>query len=145
VGDYLKATSWVLAMPMLAYADMKVFFWTEIAWRGAFAGIAAWSLFQWKDIQGVGIGFLGLYAVYLLYVLHYCRSRHALTLNRRIIGLWLAGLVIILGASVTYWQKMTFSIGPGMGWIGIAVIVSLLGLKREERTKVLRWIQARIK
>jgi O-antigen/teichoic acid export membrane protein len=142
IGDYLKITSWVLAMPMLAYADMKVFFWTEIAWRGAFTGIVAWSLFQWKDIQGVGIGFLGLYAVYLLYVLHYCRSRHALTLNRRIIGLWLAGLVIILGASVTYWQKMTFSIGPGMGWIGAAGIVSLLGLNREERRRVLRWIQA---
>jgi len=141
--DYLKATSWVLGMPMLAYADMKTFFWTEISWRLTFAGIVTWSLFQWKDIQGVGIGFLGLSAVYLLYALHYCRLRHALTLNKRIIGLWFAGLVVIVGASAAYWQKTVFSIGSGMRWIGIAVMVSLLGLKREEWRKGLRWLQTR--
>jgi len=140
VGDYLKATSWVLGMPMLAYADMKVFFWTEIAWRGAFTGIAAWSLFQWKDVQGVGIGFLGLYAIHLFYVLHYCRSRHALKLNRRIIWLWSAGLVIIVGASLTYWQKMAFSIGPGMGWIGIALVASLFGFEPGERGKIVQFM-----
>jgi len=145
IGDYLKVTSWVLAMPILAYADMKVFLGTEVAWRGAFTGIAAWSLFQWEDIQGVGIGFLGLYAIYLLYVLHYCRSRHALTLNKRIIGLWLTGFAIVLGASVTYWQKTAFSIGPGLGWIGAAVITSWFGLDRRERKRVFEWVRVKIR
>jgi len=111
----------------------------------AFTGIVTWSLFQWNDIQGVGTRFLGLYAVYLLYVLHYCRSRHALTLDKRIIGLWLAGFVVILGASTIYWWKVTPSTGLSVGWIGAAGIVGLLGLKRKEWKKVVRWVQAREK
>ena len=29
IGDYFKAVGWVLATPMLAFADLRMFFWTE--------------------------------------------------------------------------------------------------------------------
>jgi O-antigen ligase len=103
--------------------------------------MAAASLLLWREVQGVGIGFVVLYATYLLYVLRYCSSRHGLSIDKRIVWLWLAGLGVVLGASISYWEDTSFHIGPGMGWIGAALAVSLLALEKQERAGVLRMLR----
>lgn len=133
VGTYLQASTWVLAMPLLAYADMRVYFRLEISWRVALVTVAAVSLFVFRDPQGIGIGFVAIYAGALPYTLHYCRSRYGLTLPKRTVALWIIGFVIVLGASATYWRAMEFRIGPGVAWLGVAVVASLLMLQPSER------------
>lgn len=104
IGDYFKVTSWVLAFPMLAFADMKTFFWSEIVSNIGFLGIAGVMIIGLGSVQGVGVSFLLLYLVYLIYTLYYARTRHHLTLNRNMVITWLFGLALILGISWQTWS-----------------------------------------
>lgn len=55
VGDYLKTASWVMSMPIIAYADMKTFLWTEVTWWSGFLVLSAISIQGYGEMQGVGL------------------------------------------------------------------------------------------
>lgn len=140
VGDYLKVTSWVLALPMVAFADMKRFFWTEIIGNAALLSCAAWTIFYERKPEGVGVAFAGLYALYLAYTLFYCTSVHKLRLERRVIATWWLGLLIVLSATIAHWNQVRVEIVPATGWILLSVAPFCLGLRKEERKTLLAFV-----
>jgi O-antigen/teichoic acid export membrane protein len=132
IGDYFKVIAWVIAMPVLAYADMKVFLWMELLWNAGFLTFSALSLFNFGSVQGIGVSFLLMYVAYLAFYWHYVRSRYGLSLTRPIVGSWLLGLVLVVGASWYSWSDTRVDWLAAFLWIGMAATFSCLSLKRSE-------------
>ena len=142
VGDYLKVTSWVLGMPMLAMADMRRFFWTEIAWNLEFLGLAWVSLHFLNSVGGIGFAFLFMYATCLVYMLYYARSRLDFTVDRSTVRTWLLGLVLIVLASWATWSDVRVSAGSVAAWICLVALFGWTAVCADERRKLLRMIGA---
>jgi O-antigen/teichoic acid export membrane protein len=138
IGDYFKVAGWVLAMPMLAFADMKVFFWAEVLWSAVFLVSAGLALLVFNSMQGIGVGFLLAYVGYVAYCLHYVRSRHHLRLSRQIVRFWLLGLALVVGVSWHTWSDTHVDWVAAFLWISAAIAVSWLSLTQNERTEILR-------
>ena len=65
VGDYLKVSSWVLSIPMLASADMRAFLVADLSAYAVFAvGAAAASQFR-GAAEGTAMAFVLMYAAHL--------------------------------------------------------------------------------
>lgn len=136
IGDYFKVAAWVVGMPMLAYANMRVFFWTELLWNGGFFIFAALALFIFGSMQGIGVGFLLMYIFYLSFYLYYARARYHFRMTRAIGVAWLAGLAVVAGASWYTWSDSTIDWVAAFTWITVAVVLSLLSLSSSERGEV---------
>lgn len=137
IGDYLKIASYVMAMPALAYADMRTFLWTESAWFLGFFGISALSINVYGSIEGIGLAFTLLYALYLLYFVFYTRKRHEFTVSAHTGSMWLLGLGIILAASAYTWDHKTVDWIAAFLWIALAVLFSCFMPKMGERRRAL--------
>lgn len=95
IGDYFKVTSWVFAMPMLAYADLKTFFWTELTIYASFLALSMISLKYFNSLTGIGISFLVMYLGNSMFTWWYARSKYQLRLGKSSLA-WLVGLCMIL-------------------------------------------------
>lgn len=100
VGDYLKMTSWVLAMPMLAVADMKIFLASEVTAQAVFVGGAVVLGGMLRPAQGTAIAYVASYAVYLAICYGYSRQRHGFRPSRAFLGAWWTGMLVIVGTAL---------------------------------------------
>lgn len=137
IGDYFKIASYVVAMPALAYADTKVFFWTEMLWSAGFLALVVLAIFGFDSMPGIGIGFLVMYAVYLAYYLYYARSRYQFLLPRAVVVPWILGLVLVVGASWYTWSDTQVDWVAAPIWIGAAVGLSWMSLSQNEQKEIL--------
>jgi O-antigen/teichoic acid export membrane protein len=140
VGDYFKACSWVLAMPMLAYGDMKPFFWTELFWSMGFLALSYIGIFYYKDMQLIGTAFLILYAIYFAYTIFYAHNKHNVILTRNIVVHWILGLFLIVFVSLETWGDTQVNWISGLFWILAATGFSFLMLNKEEKSKLIKMV-----
>ena len=75
IGDFFKVLSFVVAMPMLARADLKPFLVGEIGWNVFMFVASQLGLRTRWGIETIGVSFAISYAVYLVYALAYCARR----------------------------------------------------------------------
>lgn len=98
VGDYLKVTSWVLAIPMIAAADMRAFLAVDTLAQVVFLG-SSWALGTVRGpAQGAAMGFAACYAVNLTVCYWYVRR----TIGWRCgpaAALWAGGLALVCAAN----------------------------------------------
>ena len=103
VGDLFKGISWVLAFPMLAFGEMKWYFWMEAAFSLGMAG-AMWAwLASGGSIEGLGVLFLVSYVLYLCVMVYYIRIRHGFAGSRSEIARFLCGFAVVLGLTASTW------------------------------------------
>ena len=140
IGDYFKVAGHVVAMPVLAYADVKVFFWTELLTNLSFTIFAALALSSFGSMQGIGVGFLLMYIAYFAYYLQYSRSRHRLRLTKAMTLPWVLGLALIVGASWYTWTDTQVAWFAAPLWICVAAAFSWVSLTRNEREAMLRMV-----
>ncbi len=140
MGDYFKVSSWVLAMPMLAYADMKSFFWTELFWNMGFLIMSSVAVFYYNDLQIIGIAFLLLYAIYFVYTIFYAYKKHKVVLANKVLVHWLLGLLLIVLASLQTWNNRNVDWISAPIWIGIAIGFSWMALNKNEKSKLSKMI-----
>jgi PST family polysaccharide transporter len=107
IGDYFKVTSWVLAMPMLARADMKAFFWSEIVTFLSFLLFSAIMVVRFRWMEGVGLGFMLMYIGYLIYTLFYARKAHSFRVGRFQYMQWVFGLMLVICVAWITWNDIT--------------------------------------
>lgn len=96
LGDFFKISSWVFAMPMLAYADMRSYLIGEFFWNAAFVSITAIVLSTGHGIESIGILFLILYVLYFLYTYFYCVRKYRFRLTNAMAISWILGLIFLL-------------------------------------------------
>jgi PST family polysaccharide transporter len=110
IGDYFKVTSWALAVPMLAAADMRWFVAADVStqavfWSGAWlmgrpAGHGDHFLVHGSAAEAAAIAFLISYAANFAVCYFYARSRQGFRFGARIAALWIGGLVVVSVASL---------------------------------------------
>lgn len=98
-GDYLRVTSWVLAMPMLAVGDMKAFLSTELMVQAVFAGSAVALGAMFKPSEGTAIAFVTGYVVNLAVAYRYAHRWHAFRPTPALTAAWCVGLVLVVAAA----------------------------------------------
>jgi len=144
IGDYFKAGSWVLAMPMLAYGDMKPFFWTELFWSIGFLILSYIGIFYYNDMQLIGTAFLILYAIYFVYTIFYAQSKHNVFLARNIIVHWIFGLLLITVVSWQTWGDTQVNWITASFWIVVAIGFSWLNTTKEEQKSLINIFKRRL-
>lgn len=135
VGVYLKAASWVLAMPMFAFADMKTHFWTGNLWYVGFIGFSFLGVAIIGNMEIIGVGFVVVYAMYFGYSLHYAHSRHGFELDRTSMVLWISGLAMIILVSAQTWFKTDTDLISAFIWSMAAACYLVLSLMGREKNR----------
>lgn len=103
IGDYFKVTAWVLAMPMLALADMRAFLAADAVAQVVFLGLS-WALLAARaPAEAAAMAFVASYAVELVVCYAYARRRIGWRFGS--IGwLWAAGLGLVMAVSAVRWK-----------------------------------------
>lgn len=140
VGDYFKVSSWVFAMPMLAYRDMKVFFWTEVLWHMGLLILSYIGIFYYNDMQLIGIAFLVLYVLYFVYTVYYAHNKHSVVLTSNSLVHWILGLLLIIVASWQTWEDTQINWISAPIWIAVAIGFSWMTLNSGEKRKLIKMI-----
>lgn len=124
LGDYLKATGWVLAMPMLACRHLRAFCLTDLGAYGAFA--AVWHVLQppLGPREAGGIAFVAMYAVHLAAAATYAWRAQGFRLAPRTAALWLGGAAIVGGASAQNWDRPDVDPASAAAWCLAALAMS---------------------
>jgi len=144
IGVYIRASSWVLGIPVLAYPNMRFFFLTELLWNAGFLLSAYTSIYHFGTLEGVGVSFVVLYAVHFLYFIHYARSRFGFRFSGRMLAQWVVGLGLICMSSWVTWTKVDVDWCISMSLILAALVFSWFAATREERGKLSMLILSRL-
>lgn len=106
LGDYLKVTSWVLSIPILAAANMRVFVAADMVAYGIF-WVAAMVLAHWfTAAASAAAAFVLMYLTHLLMCGIYLFRYQHVRLTRAACGAWLAGLALVASASTLFWNRV---------------------------------------
>lgn len=145
IGDYFKLTSWVKAYPMLAFADLKIFFWSEIGFQLFFFIVAAASLIFLRALEGVAIAFVVFYIAHYGAMSIYASRRYGFVASRRVEVSWWVGMLLILLFSLLTWQatEVQWSIIVAAAIAGVAHL--LLSLRKEELVAAFLLTSARMR
>ncbi len=106
IGDYLKVTSWVLSIPLLAAANMRVFVAADVAAYGTF-WVAAMVLAHWfTAAASAAMAFVLMYLTHLLICGIYLFGYQHVRITRAACAAWLAGLALVASASALFWSRV---------------------------------------
>jgi PST family polysaccharide transporter len=105
VGDYFKVTSWILSIPILAAAEMKVFLAADFAAYGVFVGAATGLTFWLTAASSAGVAFVLMYAAHLLVCAMYLIRRRKFVPAPMALLAWTAGLTLVVGVSALSWNQ----------------------------------------
>lgn len=140
IGDLFKAVSYILSYPMLAFNDMKWFFWTDVIFSLGFA-VTFWVwLSIGGGIEGLGTIFMMVYILYLLFTMFYIRVKHGFVFTKGEVGRFLVALALILLVSACTWKSESVSwsdVGSLVLFGGIYSAISLRGVSW--RSLKLQW------
>lgn len=137
LGNYLKAIAWVMAVPLLATADLRRYFAIEAGWFAVFAALALLGLDRGGGLEVVGIAFFAAYVCYLIGAALFARARFGFTLDRRSAALFAGGALLIGAAAALSWNGQTIDWLLAPPAIALAGIVALFGLTPSQRGKLL--------
>lgn len=144
IGDYFKAVGWVLATPMLAFADLRTFFWTELLWNaGMIAGTWA-ALFVFNEIWMVGAVYLCLYICYAPFCYWYTATRYGLRLTAVEIRTWVFGVILIISASLWTWGETRVDLLKIGIFSGAIACFIWLGTNKSERKKLFNYAREKV-
>lgn len=126
-GDFIRVAAWVIALFMLARADMLAYSFHEFIWNLVFVLMALWLVP--KGIQWVGFAYVVAYTLYFLLLLYRAVSHFKVKISPSIIKYWVSGFIIISFATVLTWSDYNivwwkFSIVPVSIFFGWTLVTS---------------------
>ncbi len=104
-GDYLKITSWILSIPLVASANMRAFLAADL---GAFGAFAAFSFFlsRWlSPAESASASFAIMYAVHLAFCGTVLWRSGDFRPRSRTWAIWIGGLVLVALTSAAFWRQ----------------------------------------
>jgi O-antigen/teichoic acid export membrane protein len=104
VGDYLKVSSWVLSIPMLAAADMRAFLAADLSAYAVFAAAAAVVGHFRGAAEGTAIAFVMMYAAHLAICGSIAWRRYGFRPDSRTALIWMGGLAAVVAVSAMTWR-----------------------------------------
>ena len=104
IGDYLKVTSWILSISMLAAADMRMFLATDLAVAGVFVGGARLLARWWTPAEAAAMAFVLMNAAHLAICGVYVHRRHGFRWSGWCAVSWTGGAALVATASALGWR-----------------------------------------
>jgi len=105
LGDYLKVTSWILSIPILASGDMKMFLAADLAAYGVFLAVASGLTPVATAASAAAMAFVAMYAAHLLLCAVYLWRKLRFVPARNAVAAWGAGLCVVTAASALTWGQ----------------------------------------
>ncbi|MDT8068087.1 MAG: oligosaccharide flippase family protein [Terriglobia bacterium] len=122
LGDFFKIVSFVVAMPMIAFADTRAFLVGELGWNLAMIGATQVILRAGLGLEWLGVIFAVAYLGYLGYAWQYCRRKLNWNFPRHLILPLVFGIVVLAVVSAISWEATTVSsAGVSLAAIGSAL------------------------
>jgi O-antigen/teichoic acid export membrane protein len=143
IGDFFKVTSWVLAFSMLAYADMRTYFWTEIIWNSMLFFGSYLTLTRGYAIEGIGKTFVIVYLTYLVFTICYTYHRYNFKPTKKIVIQWLSSFTLIALVSWFTWNETQCDWYTSVVWIITSIIFAIVALTSEERGQLILFLSGR--
>jgi antigen flippase len=106
LGDYLKVTSWILSIPILAAGDMKMFLAADLTAYGVFVATAMGLAPVVTAASGAAIGFVAMYAAHLMLCAIYLWRKMRFVPTRGALAVWVLGLAVVIAVSALNWGRM---------------------------------------
>jgi O-antigen/teichoic acid export membrane protein len=104
VGDYLKVSSWVLSIPLLAAADMRAFLAADLSAYAVFAATAAVMGHFRGAAEGTAIAFVLMYAAHLALCGTIAWVRYEFRPGLPATLIWGGGLAAVMAVSAAKWS-----------------------------------------
>jgi PST family polysaccharide transporter len=133
IGNYFKGISWVMAIPLLAAADLRRYFVLEIGWFAVFAPITLLGIDNGYGIDSAGFAFVIAYAAYLTAGAWFTRSRFGFIMSRRSTLLFSGGAVLIGVCAVATWNDQTVNWLVALPACVAGCVAALFGLTPRQR------------
>lgn len=130
VGDFLKSNCWILGLTMLARADKTSFFLTECILNFLLLAGGYVSVVWLKDMSHLGIVYVVIYLIYLLFCLKYTFRHFGYRLNKPVKWLWGSSAAVILIGSAINWEVFTLETWSIYTWFAFFASGSLLFFKK---------------
>jgi antigen flippase len=105
LGDYLKVTSWILSIPILAAGDMKMFLAADLMAYGVFLGVASGLAPVVTAASGAAMAFVAMYAAHLLLCAVYLWRKLRFIPAPSAVAAWVAGFCVVTAASAVTWGQ----------------------------------------
>jgi enterobacterial common antigen flippase len=105
LGDYLKVTSWILSIPILAAAKMKMFLTADLMAYGVFVAVAAGWAHAVTAAASAAVAFVAMYAAHVLLCAFYVWRKLGYVPARSTVAAWLAGLGLVTAVSALTWRQ----------------------------------------
>ena len=135
IGDFFKVLSFVLAVPMLARADLRAFLAGEIGWNLVMLIGSRIALSRGLGIEALGIVFAVSYAAYFIYALVYCARVLRWYWPRDLVVELLSALVVLAIVSKVTWSVRELTWTPTVGCFLAAIAQVVLVLRRRSETE----------
>jgi O-antigen/teichoic acid export membrane protein len=106
VGDYLRVSSWVLSIPMLAAGDMRAFLAADLSAYAVFAAVAAAVGHFRGAAEGTAIAFVLMYGAHVAVCGSIVWRRYRFQPDARTRLIWTAGLLAVVAVSAITWRTV---------------------------------------
>jgi len=104
-GDYLKITSWILSIPLVASGNMRAFLSADLSAYGAFAA-ASFGLSRWiTPAESASVAFVIMYAVHLVFCGVCLWRRGDFRPGWKTALVWFCGLALVIFTSAAFWRQ----------------------------------------
>jgi len=140
IGVYLSAASWVVAMPVLSFPNMRVYFWVTNLWYVGLLIFSVIAIMLLKSMEFIGLGFTILYALHLAFYIHFVHVRHGFSLTKRLKTSWFLGLFLVIVASGSTWTDTQVNWLIVIFWSMVTALFILSSFSRVERRQLLQII-----
>ena len=132
IGDYLKITSWLFGIVILATRKLKVYLYVEMLWNILFIAISIFGIKIFNDINIVGVAYVISYFFSMVFYGYYICKKFDISLHKNQVMPWSFGLILVVACSI---QNYFFSINIIYNliiWLPIALTYVFTMLRRRE-------------
>lgn len=106
IGDYLKITSWILSIPLIASANMRTFLLADLIAYGTFSVTAFVLSERMGAAEGTSIAFVEMYSAHLVFCAWRLWRREEFMPDGRTVAIWLGGFLIVAFLSALCWRQV---------------------------------------
>jgi len=104
IGEFFRATGWVIATTGYARGHVLGYGIIEAIWAFVFVLFSLFLLSQGHGAEGVGIAYMLAHVSYAATWLWYARYREIFRASRKTVVLWVVGLGVVVLASAATWN-----------------------------------------
>jgi len=127
LGMLLRAFSWPMAFVMMAKNSQKLFFWTELCSNALYIALVWFGVGRF-GLNGVGMAFVILYAVYTLMAYAVVRRLSDFRWSQE--NLWIASVYVLLALGIFVSSKFLIPVAAlGLGFV-VTAITGIFSVKK---------------